>query len=186
MVTTLCLQCRFQIRQRRNHETHFNVAHLERSARLPRPVGVGDGDWKSTKEGGGWQTMYDELIRALRGCVLSKPCNGCPYYDQDGPTEKCATMNIAAADAIEELLQKMQQLSQWIPVTEQSIHSGWYLVACNEWGGSAVRKAIFDEVTRMWMEFPCGGPKDITKFVTHYMPLPEPPKEAEQACTARQ
>ena len=66
---------------------------------------------------------------------------------------------------------------RWIPVTEQLIHSGWYLVACNEWGGSAVRKAIYDEATRKWLEFPCGGPKDITKFVTHYMPLPEPPKE---------
>lgn len=66
---------------------------------------------------------------------------------------------------------------RWIPVTEQLIHSGWYLVACNEWGGSAVRKAIYDEATRKWLEFPCGGPKDITKFVTHWMQLPEPPKE---------
>lgn len=48
--------------------------------------------------------MYDELVKALRGCVMSKPCDGCPYYDPNGPTEKCATMNIAAADAIEELI----------------------------------------------------------------------------------
>ena len=68
---------------------------------------------------------------------------------------------------------------RWIPVTEQLIHSGWYLVACNEWGGSAVRKAIYDEATRKWLEFPCGGPKNITKFVTHYMRLPQPPKEEE-------
>lgn len=47
--------------------------------------------------------MYDDLVKALRGCVLSKPCDGCPYYDPNGPSEKCATMNIAAADAIEEL-----------------------------------------------------------------------------------
>lgn len=47
--------------------------------------------------------VYDELVKALRGCVLSKPCDGCPYYDPNGPTEKCATMNIAAADAIERL-----------------------------------------------------------------------------------
>lgn len=66
---------------------------------------------------------------------------------------------------------------RWIPVKEQLIHSGWYLVACNEWGGSAVRKAIYDEATRKWLEFPCGGQKDITKFVTHWMPLPQPPKE---------
>ena len=51
--------------------------------------------------------MYDELVKALRGCVLSKPCNGCPYYDSKGMTEKCATMNIAAADAIEELQKRV-------------------------------------------------------------------------------
>lgn len=92
-----------------------------------------------------------------------------------------------AADAIEVLSKlaldehnraaKLAWESRWIPVTELLIHSGWYLVACNEWGGSAVRKAIYDEATRKWLEFPCGGPKDITKFVTHYMPLPQPPKE---------
>ena len=47
--------------------------------------------------------MYSELVKALRGCILSKPCDGCPYYDPNGPTEKCATINIAAADAIEKL-----------------------------------------------------------------------------------
>ena len=47
--------------------------------------------------------MYDELVKVLRGCVLSMPCDSCPYYDPNGPTEKCATLNIAAADAIEEL-----------------------------------------------------------------------------------
>lgn len=66
---------------------------------------------------------------------------------------------------------------RWISVEERLIHSGWYLVACNEWGGSAVRKAVFDEATGKWLEFPYGGAKDITKIVTHYRPLPESPKE---------
>ena len=73
---------------------------------------------------------YDELIKALRGCVMSKPCDGCPYYDPDGPTEKCATLNIAAADAIEELQAQLmysndaakaiaEKVPKWIPVTER-------------------------------------------------------------------
>ena len=53
--------------------------------------------------------MFDELVKVLRGCVLSKPCEGCPYYDPNGPTEKCATLNIAAADAIEELTGFVQE-----------------------------------------------------------------------------
>lgn len=131
--------------------------------------------------------MYDELVRALRVE---------PFEVESAGLAK--VMN-AAADAIEELSkdrdkwkatakeerdayrhwfdQYQKDVPRWIPVTEQLIHSGWYLVACNEWGGSAVRKAIYDEATRKWLEFPCGGPKDITKFVTHYMALPEPPKE---------
>ena len=108
----------------------------------------------------------DELVKRLRErSVFLFPHHGeSRSYDADLMHE--------AADAIEELSEP-----RWIPVTERLIHSGWYLVACNEWGGSAVRKAIYDEATRKWLEFPCGGPKDITKFVTHYMPLPEPPKE---------
>lgn len=46
--------------------------------------------------------MYDELVKALRYCILTNPCELCPYYSADGPTEKCSTMNAAAADAIEE------------------------------------------------------------------------------------
>lgn len=118
--------------------------------------------------------MYDELVKRLRehnGWALNETLD-------------------EAADAIEELICEVaeehngrldaeEKIPSWIPVTEQLIHSGWYLVACNEWGGSAVRKAIYDEATRKWLEFPCGGPKNITKFVTHYMRLPQPPKEEE-------
>lgn len=138
--------------------------------------------------------MHDELVKQLRFCAATDvsespyPCDGCSY---DNPNDYglgnasnvlgcSARMMLQAADAIEELsatISKMEIATRWIPVTEQLIHSGWYLVACNEWGGSAVRKAIYDEATRKWLEFPCGGPKNITKFVTHYMSLPDPPKE---------
>jgi len=73
--------------------------------------------------------MYGELIKVLRRCVLSEPCEGCPYYDPHGPTEKCATLNIAAADAIENLICEVadehnarldaEERQRWIPVTER-------------------------------------------------------------------
>ena len=132
----------------------------------------------------------EELVKRLRSCSYSDPngcdaCSDCPnranYYECK---QKLA---LQAADAIEALICEVatehnarldaEERQRWIPVTERLIYSGWYLAACNEWGGSAVRKAIYDEATRKWLEFPCGGPKDITKFVTHYMPLPQPPKE---------
>lgn len=113
--------------------------------------------------------MYEALVKRLRAQADAERY----FVGEDMLYDK-------AADAIEELsatISKMEIATRWIPVTEQLIHSGWYLVACNEWGGSAVRKAIYDEATRKWLEFPCGGPKNITKFVTHWMHLPEPPEE---------
>lgn len=86
---------------------------------------------------------YSELVKVLRGCVLSEPCEGCPYYDPDGPTEKCATINIAAADAIEELIPFKEQVekgmglldkadellkavkTRWIPVIEGLPECEW-------------------------------------------------------------
>ena len=132
--------------------------------------------------------MYDELVKKIRHCATDPMhCLSCAE-DKDGRCFK--RLMTQAADAIEKMSEAYDKLSRhmddlaalmprWIPVTEQLIHSGWYLVACNEWGGSAVRKAIYDEATRKWLEFPCGGPKNITKFVTHYMRLPQPPKEEE-------
>lgn len=138
--------------------------------------------------------MYEELVKRLRAVVgggREEKCDGCPYEEDYPCCVDCLDkLHKQAADAIEDLqkltdtqldIVKQYQVyltkHRWIPVTDQLIHSGWYLVACNEWAGSAVRKAIYDIVTRRWLEFPCRGPKDITKFVTHYMPLPEPPKE---------
>lgn len=129
--------------------------------------------------------MYDELVKKIRHCATDPMhCLSCGE-DKDGRCFK--RLMTQAADAIEELICEVadehnarldaEERQRWIPVNERLIHSGWYLVACNEWGGSAVRKAIYDEAARKWLEFPCGGPKNITKFVTHYMALPEPPKE---------
>lgn len=124
--------------------------------------------------------MYDELVKRLRSEAVYLP-------EKFSKNAELLDVLMKAADAIEDLICEVadehnarldaEERHRWIPVSERLMHSGWYLVACNEWGGSAVRKAIYDEATRKWLEFPCGGPKDITKFVTHYMPLPEPPKE---------
>ena len=122
--------------------------------------------------------MYDELVKVLRRCVLSEPCECCPYYDPHGPTEKCATLNIAAADAIEELICEVadehnarldaEERQHWIPVTERLPEkSGSYLVF------------VYGEVTEMnfWYGKWHRLRDDYTKAVTHWMPLPQPPKE---------
>lgn len=162
--------------------------------------------------------MYDELIKALRGCVLSKPCDACPYYDPNGQTKECATLNIAAADAIEELSMKLHGdeaaicgmkreiermvvagKPRWIPVTERLPEDGIEvnIVWCNRspiiyyqhikdkpqtatgvffrgkwyWWSAVVQDYLAEygewEPDKM----------DVAIEVTHWMPLPKPPKE---------
>ena len=53
---------------------------------------------------------YAELVKALRTCKMSIPCTECPFYSNgDEPSKECATMNVSAADAIEELLFERDQ-----------------------------------------------------------------------------
>ena len=139
---------------------------------------------------------YTDLVKALRCCIDdNSPCFDCPRFNKCMADRNVSSLFSDAADAVEELILFKDQVEKgmglldkadellkavkprWIPVSERLIHSGWYLVACNEWGGSTVRKAVYDEATKKWLWLAHGGLKDITKFVTHYMPLPEPPKE---------
>lgn len=141
--------------------------------------------------------MYDELVKALRGCVLSKPCDGCPYYDPNGPTEKCATMNIAAADAIEELSRENKSLAKsvneaseilrkrWIPVTErlpeQKINQNtldFEYVLCSTTFGD-VRPYKFGRRIGQGEPHFWNGAGYVDAYVTHWMPLPDAPEEGE-------
>lgn len=69
---------------------------------------------------------------------------------------------------------------KWTPVTDaESLpkRSMPCLVACNQWGGEIVRKATYLYSENIFTE----GGIDITEFVTHWMPSPEPPKGEENA-----
>lgn len=64
---------------------------------------------------------------------------------------------------------------KWFPTSEKLPYkSMWCLVICNEHGGQITRVSLFYRD-----EFFEGDGKDITRFVTHWMPLPEPPKDGE-------
>ena len=67
---------------------------------------------------------------------------------------------------------------KWIPVSEKLPDKNmWCLVICNEWGGRITRISTFlaDYFGERFEE----DGKVITRFVTHWMPLPEPPKEGK-------
>ena len=68
------------------------------------------------------------------------------------------------------------EVPRWIPATDADNlpkKSTPCLVACNQWGGEKVRKATYLDSEKRFFE----GGFDITEYVTHWMPSPEPPKE---------
>lgn len=116
--------------------------------------------------------MYDELVKALRG----------PY---DSRNDICLMKQ--AADAIEKLgnwwkmygaLAEMVQMPKWIPV-EERLPEVFQHVLANIPGMSphpTVQEA-FREKNGMWYS---NGFRYGADEITHWMPLPEPPKEEAQ------
>ena len=109
--------------------------------------------------------MYDELVKMLRICAEADSCTDCPYlYGGD-----CGYKAKRAADAIEALSAKVPQ---WIPVTGRLPDDGqWVLV----WGhGQHIPTMMFRE-SGAWID----DQFEFHTTVTHWMPLPEPPKEVD-------
>lgn len=76
-------------------------------------------------------------------------------------------------DALDLAISALER-DRWISV-EEPPNIGWHLVICNQWGGRIHRLAFFRD--GIWTEWIDDTGYDITKYVTHYSPLPEPPKE---------
>ena len=129
--------------------------------------------------------MYDELVKALR--------NNSDHYGFEGENGLVHLLT-NAADAIEELsayaelykdiAEKYQQLAInlieerpcWIPVEERLPDTdGDYLVWFYDARCCKVAEYSKHTVKERHVWWFAGI--DRTKFVTHWMPLPEPPKE---------
>ena len=66
----------------------------------------------------------------------------------------------------------------WIPVSDPPKEKGCYLTAVKHWldGKPVTREAFWNSVD--WLT--CEEKYEITPRVTHWMPLPEPPKEGKR------
>ena len=137
-------------------------------------------------------TEYDELIAALRFCDGGE-CDGCCEYKKE---HGCDTLLRDAANAIEALSMKLHgdeaaiagmkreiermvvigaDKPKWIPVTERlPERRRWVLCRC---------QANITEVMRFenaeWYHDP--SHVYFFEFVTHWMPLPDPPGEEPDA-----
>ena len=129
--------------------------------------------------------MYDELVKRLKNCATqAAPCLTCDMTDDGSCIE---TLMKQAADAIEERCQQVDKFAEeaarlyakqpkWIPVTERlpEQKKAHYLCLLDDDSMAVV----------YWSKVPDWASKGEWtwhnpnwKEVTHWMPLPEPPKE---------
>ena len=126
--------------------------------------------------------MYDELIKSLRicsRCDFGQDCNGCTQKSDDAFC--CDKLLHQAADAIEGLSHAVDQMTvwrknQWIPVTERLPEKDRQ--HCIIWDGRDVCEAVYFKDSKWHWCDPIEEYFDYEN-VTHWMPLPQPPKESE-------
>ncbi len=123
----------------------------------------------------------EELVKALRHCSNDYPCKTCPVELQKDESTCIGVLFKHCIDRIErdqkEIEALREKLPKWISVKERLPIDRLkkYLVAFRDVGGSIVDMARY---------FPSDGwtcdnwdvPQNL---ITHWMPLPEPPKEVE-------
>ena len=123
--------------------------------------------------------LEQSAFEALRHCSNDYPCKTCPVELQKDESTCIGVLFKHCIDQIErdqkELAALREKLPKWISVKERLPidHLKKYLVAFRDAGGSIVDMARY---------FPSDGwtcdnwdvPQNL---ITHWMPLPEPPKE---------
>ena len=134
--------------------------------------------------------MYEELIKHLRNRAngsYEEKCDGCPYEEDFPPCVHCTIKAFnEAADAIEardkaaeewEILSECwrkackgleNRMPRWIPVTERLPEEDELVLVWRNNGLPYVSR-------RIDLSYWVGLGRDAG--VTHWMPLPEPPKE---------
>ena len=136
--------------------------------------------------------MYDELVKKLRYCGNAVSCISCPYWAGcDGSKEDL----IKAANAIEELRKAVLRLedesdiydelpmvyiypTKWIPVTEWLPLYGQDVLAVRTYGDGEKCQEVLMAHISVWNEGTGKKWWNATN-ITHWMPLPEPPKVGE-------
>lgn len=136
--------------------------------------------------------MAEELVRQLRTCIdENTPCEnaGCGY--KPFGNEDCIDQLMRrAADAIEELSKQNEKWEEvvktvldfipcWIPVTER-LPDGIALAVNAMQGSYGYREYLIGYIGKNEASdsgYSCESDGEILMNVTHWMPLPEPPKE---------
>ena len=123
--------------------------------------------------------MYDELVERLRRRAVN-------LKEKFSRNAELLSELMQAADAIEELIRRCEQFQYtpppaWIPVTERLPEDRTPVQVCyiGYYGkeiGSDLLACRYEGLWCYWDGEPCSYDECKVK-ITHWMPLPEPPKE---------
>lgn len=125
----------------------------------------------------------EELVKALLYCGNGGDCDACchPCHGEHGEFEwRClGPLLLHAASQIErdqkELAALREKVPQWISVSEKmpTDHLKRYLISFKDAGGGIVDMARYIH----GLGWECNNWEVPQELITHWMPLPEPPKE---------
>ena len=119
--------------------------------------------------------MYDELVRRLRshdGWALNQTLD-----EAADAIEELQDDNAALNGTVSNLIQQIAELSKphWIPVTERLPLYGQDVLAVRTYGDGEKFQEVLMAHISIWNEETGEKWRNATN-ITHWMPLPEPPK----------
>lgn len=120
---------------------------------------------------------HDEIKKGLDACKRDGDCDrgNCPYHNLGSGTRCIPAMS---ADARAYIQQLEAQVPKWISVKERLPEtSGRYLVCISCPRGEWIESNRYDDSEHAWEADAPDYHECSTDYVTHWMPLPELPKE---------
>lgn len=117
----------------------------------------------------------EEIKKGLRHCQ-TVCLEDCPYYRTGIKCSECTVY--LSRDALALIQHLEAKVPKWISVEERlPVSYGTYLTTIRCPKGSWIETNIYERREERW-EHDCGyHTEDVTEWITHWMPLPEPPKE---------
>ena len=119
-------------------------------------------------------TDIEKVTKALECCSTGRHClSGCPYDHDDDDIYKCTS-----ALAKDDVALLKEQQPKWIPVAERLPETDYDYTTVIGYmpHDDQVRPVVYCRKTK---DFKCKGVIG-REYPTHWMPLPEKPKDGEQ------
>ena len=115
----------------------------------------------------------DEIKKGLEHCINGSSCQGCPFCEECATASDCNPMQKDLQGYIQQL---EAQVPRWIPVEERLPEENAEVLCCCKMQKGDVYYTLGVNYRNGW-SFDNDPYAEHDQTVTHWMPLPEPPKE---------